>query len=156
MSARTEALASEFESLSNDAIAFVRSCPDATWKAVCPDDARTVGVVAHHVATGDVPISQLVLAVAKGQPVPPITMEMIDQANAQHAAQHANVTKEETVAALQENAKAAAALVRGLSDEELDRSATVVGNQWTAEDVINNILINHVRHHLNTMQQAQG
>jgi hypothetical protein len=57
---------------------------------------------------------------------------------------------------LQENAKTAAALVRGLNDEELARSATVVGNQWTTEDVINNILINHVRHHLSLMQQAEG
>jgi hypothetical protein len=156
MSARSEALAAEFEAASNDAVAFVRSCSDAKWKAVCPDDDRTVGVVAHHMATGDVPISQLVETVAKGRAMPNLTIEMINQGNAQHAAQFANVTKDETITALQENAKAAAALVRGLNDEELSRSASVLGNQWTAEDVINIVLINHIRGHLNSIQQAPG
>jgi DinB family protein len=156
MSARTEDLAMQFEAASNDAIAFVRSCPDSKWRAAVPNDGRSVGVLAHHLGTGDIPISQLVEVVAKGQPMPPLTREMIDQGNAQHAAQFANVSKDEALAALENNGKQAAALVRGLNDEQLDRTANVLGNQWTAEQVIQNILIGHIRAHLAEMQQTPG
>jgi DinB superfamily len=156
MSARSEALATEFEAATNDAVAVVRGCSDAKWHAAVPDDGRTVGVLAHHMATGDVPISQLVGGVAKGLQLPPITREMIDQGNAQHAAQYANVTKEQALAALQENGVTAAQMVRGLTDEELDRSASVIGNEMTAEQIIQNILIGHIRGHTADIQKAAG
>jgi hypothetical protein len=81
-------------------------------------------------------------------------MEMIDQGNAQHAQQFANVTKEETLAALQQNAPGAVAMVRGLSDEQLDRSAEFVGRRWTTEEAIQTILIGHIAGHTESIRAA--
>src|ERR1700730_13948323 len=103
MPTHAETLAAQFEAATNDAIQEVRNCSDAKWRLAMPNDGRTVGVVAHHMATGDLPILGLVQAIASGQPMPPITPEIINQGNAQHAQQFANVTKAETIQLLQQN-----------------------------------------------------
>jgi uncharacterized damage-inducible protein DinB len=154
MATRAENLAAQFEAVNQEAIQAVQACSDETWRKPIPDDGRTVGVLAHHMAMGDVPIAELVETIANEKPMPPLTMEMIDQGNAQHAQQFANVTKEETLAALQQNAPGAVAMVRGLSDEQLDRSAEFVGRRWTTEEAIQTILIGHIAGHTESIRAA--
>jgi len=154
MTTRSERLAAQLEAATQDAIQAVQTCSDSVWHAATPNDGRTVGVVAHHCATGDLPIGELVDVIAKSKPMPPLTPEMIDQGNAQHAVEFANVTKADTVAALQQNGIAAAAMVRALNDEQLDRSAQLFGEQWTAERAIQQILIGHITGHLESIRAA--
>jgi hypothetical protein len=52
-------------------------------------------------------------------------MAKIDEMNAMHAKEHAGCTRAETVALLQKNATAAAAVLRGLSDAPLAKSGIV-------------------------------
>src|SRR5262249_9059140 len=124
---------------------------DAAWSAPCPNDGRSIGVVAHHVASSYPTISGLVAAVATGQPLPPITEEMIHQGNAAHAQQVAACTQAETVALLRGNAQAASALVRGLSDEQLANTAPLFGQQVSARQIAENILVGHPKGHLAAM-----
>jgi hypothetical protein len=147
MPTRVEDLAAQFEATTQNAVDVVQSCSDAKWHTPVPDDGRTVGVVAHHMATGDVPIGSLVQAIASGTAVPPVTPEMINQGNAIHAQQFANVTKDEAIAALQQNGVNAAAMLRALTDAQLDRSADFLGTSWTAERAIQQILIGHIAGH---------
>src|SRR5438876_1236405 len=125
MPTRVETLAAQFEAATNEAIQEVQNCSDAKWRLATPNDGRTVGVLAHHIATGDVPIFGLVDAIANGQAMPPITPEMIDQGNALHAQQFANVTKAETVQLLKQNSSTALSALRSLSDEQLDKSGEI-------------------------------
>ena len=55
-------------------------------------------------------------------------------------------------------AAAAAAAVRGLSDAELDRSATVLEGMpaMTAQQIVENILINHIDDHLGSIRKSLG
>jgi hypothetical protein len=156
VSERAEALATQFEQANNELISSVESMSDSHWKAMCSAEQWPVGVTAHHVAGGHGPISGFVQAAAAGGPMPPITMEMIDQGNAQHAKDSANCTKAETAALLRQGGQAAVAMVRGLSDDQLDKAASVVGNQMTTEGIIRNILIGHVQQHTASIKQAAG
>ena len=76
----------------------------------------------------------------------PFTQAMLDEGNAKHATEFANCTKDETLAIHKKGAAAAAAAVRGLSDAELDRSATVLSGMpaMTAQQIVEGILINHI------------
>jgi hypothetical protein len=84
-------------------------------------------------------------------------MDAIHQMNAEHAKQYAGCTKEETLALLRKNAAAAASAVRGLSDEQLDRSAPMLGGPaMTAQQAIERILIGHVQEHHGSIKSTVG
>jgi hypothetical protein len=155
MSARAEALAAQFEALNEKFIDAVDSMSEAQWQARCESEGWTAGVTAHHAAGAYGPVSGLVQSIATGQPLPPLTPEMIDQRNARHAEQSARCTREETVELLRSGGASGAAIVRSLSDEQLGRSAVVFGTTITAEQAIQNILIGHPQGHLASIEQAR-
>ena len=157
MGQRATTLADRFEQANQEMIATVDRCSDAQWRVTTSGEQWSVAVVAHHVAEAHKYIAGLVHQIAAGQPLPPMTMDMIHQGNAEHAKQHADTTKAETLGLLRGNAAAAAAAVRGLSDEQLDRAAPLLGGQpMSAQQVIENILIGHVKGHLGSIQTATG
>jgi len=155
MSERAAALAAEFERVNNELIATVEGLSDAQWRTTCAAEGWPVGVTAHHVAVSHGPVAGLAMLIANGQPLPGITPAQIDAGNAQHAREHANCTRAETVALLRNEGARAAGLVRGLSDEQLDRTAPFFGGApWSAADVVQRILIGHPQSHLASIQQA--
>ena len=85
-------------------------------------------------------------------------MAMLDEMNAKHAIEHANCTKAETLALHTKGAAAAAALVRGLSDAQLDNSGTVLTGMppMSAQQIIEGILINHINEHLDRIRATVG
>ena len=157
MGARAEQLASQFDQSCREFNAVVEKLSDVEWKKKTAAEEWSVGVVAHHVAGGCEGIAGLVQAVAKGQPLPGLTMDAIHQMNATHAKEHANVTKAATLSLFTTNAAKASSMVRGLSDAELDRSATLLGDRaMTAAQVIEGILINHINEHLGNIRATIG
>lgn len=87
-----------------------------------------------------------------------MNMEMFHQINAKHAADHAAVSKADVLAALQGGGAKAAGMVGGFSDEQLDRSAHVAafGAAMSAQQVVENILIWHISHHLDSIKTTVG
>jgi hypothetical protein len=156
MSERAQTLAHQLEQANNALIATIEGLSDAQWHAKTPDDGRSVGVVAHHVAVSHKAVAGLAGAIAHGQAVPPITMEMIHEGNAKHAAQHANVTKAETLALLRQNGAAAVSAVRGFGDAELDRTASFPIGTMTVAQVVERILTGHAQGHHGTIKKAVG
>jgi uncharacterized damage-inducible protein DinB len=154
MSERTEALATQFERANDALISRIESLTDAQWKAICADEGWTVGVTAHHVAQGHGVITGMAQAIAAGQTLPPMTWEMLNEGNAKHAQEFAGVSKTETLALLRQSGPAAAAAVRSMSDDQLQRSASLMGNPMTAEQIVQGILIGHVTQHSASIQQA--
>ena len=98
MGARSEALAKAYEAKVDELTAAIENCSDADWKKTTAAEKWAVGVMAHHVAGSHEGISGLIKAMASGQQMPAITMAMIDEGNAKHAKDFANVTKAETLA----------------------------------------------------------
>ncbi|HUG36772.1 MAG TPA: DinB family protein [Candidatus Limnocylindrales bacterium] len=156
MGARAEQLATKFEQSCRDLTTAVEGLSDTDWKKVTAAEKWPVAVVAHHVAGGHAGISGLIERVAKSQPMPGLTMDMIHAGNAKHAQEFANVSKADTLALHKEDSGKAATMVRGLSDAELDRSAEVLGRSMTAAQAIESILINHVHEHLGSIEAATG
>ncbi len=157
VSERTEALAQRFEKANSGFIEMVQGCSDEQWLTKCPGENRSVAVVASHVAGAYRAIVGWVQTIASAQQLPPLTIEIIDQLNAQHAERHPNPTKEEVVTALQRNGEAAAAMVRGLTDEQLDRkgAAPLFGSEpVSAQQLIEYNLIGHMRGHQRDIQAA--
>ena len=153
---RAEDLVKRFEQTNQDLIKTVEGCSDAQWRAQCAGEKWPVGVAAHHVAGGHEQIAGLALAIATGQPLPPITEEMMNQGNADHAKQFANCSKAETLDLLRSGGAKAASIIRGLSDAQLDRTGDFpaagpdpVSAQWAAE-----ITITHAQEHLTSIRAA--
>ena len=154
MSERARNLAQQLEQANHELVTTIEGLSDAQWRAATPDDGRSVGVVAHHVAASHKTVAGLVSAIAHGQAVPHITMDMIHAGNAEHAKQFAHCTKAETLALLRQNGAAAVATVRALGDAELDRSVTLPMGPMTAAQVVERILIGHAQGHHASIRQA--
>jgi uncharacterized damage-inducible protein DinB len=154
MSQRAEALAKQFEQANNEFATAIEHCPETAWASKCQPEGWPVGVTAHHVAEGTAAISGLVQMAAAGQALPPLTPEQLDQGNAEHAQKFANVTKQECLDLSRRNGESAAAMVRRLSDEQLDRTGTLFGGSMSSQQMIENILIGHVQGHLQSIRGA--
>jgi hypothetical protein len=77
--------------------------------------------------------------------------------NAKHAQEHDTVTREAAIDLLRHNSAAAAATIRALSDEELDRAATVSLNAdapLTCQFFLEDHAIRHSYHHLVRIRAA--
>ena len=156
---RAAALAEQFEGANNALIATIEGCTDEQFRKVCDGENWSVAVAAHHIAMTHTALAQLVQMLANGQGLPPITMEMIHAGNAKHAEEFASVSRDEVLTALRINGAAAAGVVRGLSDEQLDRSAPMElagGALWSAADIIQRIMIEHPLDHGKSIKATIG
>ncbi len=158
MGARADALAKRFEEATKAVTDVITRLSDADWKKLTAGEKWSVGVVAHHIAQGHAGISNIVKTVAGGKSGPSMTMAQLDQMNAQHAKEHATCTKAETLELHRKNAATAAAIVRGLSDAELDRTGGVLIGlpPMSTQQVVEQVLIKHVNDHLGSIRAALG
>jgi hypothetical protein len=103
MGSKSEALAKQFEAKARDAM-----------------------TTAHHLATALGPISRMIPAVAVGQSPTGFDLARLDAMNAQHARDHADCTKAETIELHRKGVAMAAEAIRGLSDEQLAKGAPLM------------------------------
>ena len=158
MSQRTKELVARFTGFNNEFIAFVDNCSDEDWRKVCSGEGWTVGVVAHHVAAGHFGAIDFVRMIVAGEAIPEITMEAIDQMNAQHAKEHANCTREEVLALLRKNGSAFAGYLEGLSEADLGRTGyfAAIGGDVSAQQLIEMVILQSGGEHLNSMKAVTG
>ena len=158
MGARAEELAKKFEAKASDATKVFERLSDADWKKVTAAEKWSVGVTAHHIAVSHETIVGLIRALADGKGGPNIPMDAIHGMNAKHAQEHAGCAKAETLALHRKNAAAAAAVVRGLSDEQLDRSGAVIAGlpPMSAGQLAGGLLCGHVDEHLGSIKATVG
>ena len=150
MKERTKALADRLEQGARALADFAGSLTDEEWNTPIPHDGRTVGVVVHHVASVYPVEIDLAQTVAGGAPVIGVTSDVIDEMNAGHARQNRDVTKQEALSLLQRNSAAAAAAIRNLTDDDLDRAASVSlysDAPLTCQFVLEDHAVRHSYHH---------
>jgi hypothetical protein len=157
-SQRAQALADRLEQGARALAAFASGLTDVEWGTrVSATDARTVGIVVHHVGSVYPVEIQLAQAVAAGTPVTGMTMDDVHAMNAAHANENPAVTQAAALELLARNSAAAAAAIRALSDEELDRAVPVSlygGAPLTCQFVLEDHAVRHSYHHLARLQQA--
>jgi quercetin dioxygenase-like cupin family protein/uncharacterized damage-inducible protein DinB len=157
-SERARALAWRFAQANDALIATIERCTPEQWRATCADTGWTVGVQAHHIAVGELPIAAMIRAVAAGEPPPPMPPGMLDAINARHAAEFANVTKEEAVALLRENGARAAETYRTLTDAQLARTTAPTAGEHPASvaQLIEYLAIGEIERHGAALRAAIG
>jgi Mycothiol maleylpyruvate isomerase N-terminal domain len=158
MGARSETLARQFEAKAREAAAVLEKLSDADWKKVTEAEGWTVGVTAHHLAGALEPVAGIVAAIVSGQSPGNFTTKMLDEMNAWHAKEHANCTKAETIALLEGGAATAAAVVRGLSDDQMAKSAIVFTDAppMSVEQLVTSGLITHIDEHFGSIRKTVG
>jgi hypothetical protein len=160
MSRRAELLADRIEEGAAALAAFVEGLSETEWRApVSASDARSIGVVVHHVASVYPAEIDLARTIASGKAVTDVTWEVIAEMNARHAREQAEVTKAVALELLRRNSREAAAAVRAFTDEELDQAAPFslsFGAPVTAQFVIEDHALRHSWHHLARIRTALG
>ena len=157
MSQRTEALARRLEQGASALAELAASLTDTQWQARIPRDGRKVGVVVHHVASMYPLEIQLAQVLAAGNPVEGVTWDAVAELNAKHARENDAVTRDAALALLKQNSAAAAAAIRQLRDEELDRAAALSLNAaapLTCQFMLEDHAVRHSWHHLAKIKQA--
>jgi len=158
MSAKSEALAREFEAKVQAALATLERLGDADWSKVTEAEQWSVGVTAHHFAGVLEPITDLVRAVSAARSPGTLRSDMVDRINAQHAQEHARCTKAETVELLRRGAAVAAGVIRGLSPEQLGQKGSVLADAppMSAEELIRAALLAHIDQHFGSIRKTVG
>jgi hypothetical protein len=154
---RSEAIAARLEAGAAALAAFAARLSEAEWQTRLPKDGRKVGVVVHHVASM-FPI-EIVLArlLASGRSITGVTWDVVATINRDHASNNDDVTKDAALALLEANSGAAAAAIRALTDEDLDRVGTVSLNSdapLTCQFFLEDHAVRHSYHHLAGIRAA--
>jgi len=141
---------------------FARRLSDDEWNTPVVEGGkpgRTAGVLVHHVATVYPIEIDLARAVASRTAVSEVTWDVVNELNAKHAAEHGNVSKQQTLELLRKNSQEAAAAVRTFSDADLDSAAPFslsYGAPVTAQFVLEDHAVRHSWHHLARIRSAVG
>ena len=156
MSKRSNALAERLEQGASSLATLATKLTDAEWQSRVPD-GRKIGVVVHHVASMYPLEIQLAQALAGGKAIEGVTWDDVHALNAKHANENDAVTKEQALELLRRNSAAAAAAIRALADEELDRAAPVSLNfdaPLTCQFFLEDHAVRHSYHHLARIRGA--
>ena len=154
---RANALAERLEHGARALEALAIGLSDEQWETRIPKDGRKIGVVVHHVATMYPLEIQLAQLLAAGQAITDVSGDVVDRLNAAHASANDAVTKDEAVDLLRRNSATAAAAIRALSDEELERAAAVSLNAdapLTCQFFLEDHAVRHSYHHLARIRAA--
>lgn len=154
MAGRSAVLAERFEQAVAEFERVVAGLSEAQWRTFCPEEGRTVDVLARHVATG-IPFEMDVFReIAAGWQPGTIARAGLAEMNAADAAAWADCDREETLG-LPRDYAAAAAEVRAWDDAQFARSGIYVadiGEPWTVEQWVERILIGHIHGHLRSIR----
>jgi hypothetical protein len=157
MNNRANALANRLEEGARALDSFASKLTDAQWTTRVPKDGRKIGVTVHHVASVYPLEIQLAQTIAGGKPITGVTGEGVNTMNAGHAKENDAVTKQAALDLLRRNSAAAAAAIRALSDDELDR-ATLVSlysdAPVTCQFLLEDHAVRHSYHHLARLRAA--
>ena len=159
MSDRANDLADRFEKANADLVAMLERLSDDQWQNTLDGEGWPVGVGACHIAEHYSNLAQLVDIAANGKPIPdwaPKTLGDLDKLNAEIAARNAGCSREQALDMLRTNAARTTEQLRALSDAQLDRKIVLpaVGNEFSAEQITQMMLIGHIAMHAPSIQKA--
>jgi hypothetical protein len=157
---RSERLADQFEAAHENFIKVVDSLTNDQWRMRGKntpgmrindeDEARPLGVIAHHVAVNQKVIMGRIQAVLHDAPTPPANFKEI---NARHANEYADTTKAEVVGLLRDSGRQIAQDLRTIPDEKLDMARELPsGGSMTVQQRIERVLIGHIQGHQGSIE----
>jgi hypothetical protein len=159
MGKRSEDLAATFEQAVEELAKAIEAYPDARWQSSRGPEGWNVASTAQHISGQFTLEMEYISAAAEGRPLPGYSWDDINNRNDDRAAKNTSVTKADVIRELRDGAKSAAAYIRNLSDEQLDRTGKLAlagGADVSTEQLIRGgVLIEHVTGHLQSIRAAQ-
>ena len=156
---RSGRLADEFEAALESFIRVVESMTNEQWRMRGKntpgqrindeDEARPLGVIAHHVAVNQDVIMDRIQLVLHDQPTPSVDFK---QVNAKHANEYADTTKAQVLALLRSSGEQIAKDLRAIPDEKLDKARELPSGKMTVEQRIERVLIGHIQGHQGSIE----
>jgi hypothetical protein len=156
---RSGRLADEFEAALESFIRVVESMTSDQWRMRGKntpgqrindeDEARPLGVIAHHVAVNQDVIMDRIQLVLHDQPTPPVDFK---QVNAKHANEYADTTKAQVLALLRSSGEQIAKDLRAIPDDKLDKARELPSGKMTVEQRIERVLIGHIQGHQGSIE----
>ena len=158
MSAKGRDLVDRLENLQANAEQTLSSCTSEQWRMLTKAEGWTVAATAHHLAIVQRAFVGMVERFAAGETyTPSVDMNRVHETNADHAGEYAVADQDETFQILQSSGTRMAALFRGFSADDLVRRAgTFGGNDLTVAQVLDYVVIGHLREHLASVQDTIG
>jgi hypothetical protein len=157
---RSAQLAEQFEAAHDEFIGLIESLDDEQWHRAGKnfprriddeDEGRSLGVIAHHVATNGDWIMQRIQTMLAGGPLSPVNMRVI---NSEHAREHADVTKDEVLRLLRASKSRIAEAVRAIPDNQLDIQRDTPAGPMSAAQRVEKVLIGHMQQHQGSIEAA--
>ena len=154
MNSRAQALSRKIEAFNRDMIDCVRNCSDADWQKICKAEDWTVGVVARHVGDGHYRVVDLTRMIINGDPLPEWTVEDVVQMGNAHARKHADCTREEVLAILEQNCRSLVEYLATLTEDDLDRKGQIalIGGEVSAQQILEMLILHSGGEHLESMR----
>ncbi len=158
MSTRSNALADRFDQTVDEFTRAIESASDAQWAASGGPEGWTVAAIAQHVA-GQFPLErEFIDEAAQGGAGLGYTWDDINGKNDARAAANMHCSKADVLALLRDGAGSMSAYIRGLNDEQLDRTAPLKlagGAAVSTQQLIEGgVLIEHITGHLESLRAA--
>jgi len=149
---RSERLADQFEETLENFVGVVDAMTADQWRMRGKntpgqrindeDEARPLGVIAHHVAVNLKVIMGRIQMVLHDEPTPPADFTQI---NKRHANEFADTTKAEVLRLLRDSGSQIAKDLRAIPDEKLDMARELPSGKMTVHDRIERVLIGHIK-----------
>ena len=156
---RSESLADQFETSLENFIGVVESLTDEQWRMRGrntpgmrindEDEARPLGVIAHHVAVNLNVIMGRIQSAIHDQATAPIDFK---QTNARHANEYADTTKATVLVLLRASGSQIAKDLRSIPNEKLDMAKELPSGTMTVQQRIERVLIGHIQGHQGSIE----
>jgi hypothetical protein len=156
---RSERLAEQFEAAHENFLRVVEALTNDQWRLRGrntpgmrindEDEARPLGVIAHHVAVNEKVIMGRIQTVLHDAPTPPVDFKEI---NARHAFEYADTTKADVLSLLRDSGLQIAKDLRTIPDEMLDKVRELPSGKMTVQERIERVLIGHVQGHQGSIE----
>jgi hypothetical protein len=152
----TEA-ATELRSANDEVLSLVEGCSEDDWRQIVPGEGWPVAVVMHHVASGHGLVAEWIESARRGDDITTSAAE-IDAANARHAEEFAEVSREATAELLRANGAALDSLIAGLTEDEMANEVgfAPAGGALFSTEQLCGAAAGHVRSHLGHVKEVLG
>lgn len=157
MNQEIQRLTARFEEANRQVIAEIERCSDEQLRARCPAERCTVVALACHVGDIHALGAGWIRSVLAGEPLPQITMDVVDKLNEEQFALNAGRTRGEALERLRHHGVEAAVVLRGLTDADLTREAPFIlfgGRAVSVRQLIDIVLIGDPESHLPSIRAA--
>lgn len=157
---RSARYAAEFEAAQDEFIRLVESLSPEQWRRPGrnypsrlndEDEDRTVGVIAHHVAVSGPTIIERIQLMVAGRALPPADFRAL---NARHAAEQADVSKDDVLRLLKDTRGQIGAAVRAIPDDQLDQVRETPAGPMSVAQRLERVLVGHIKAHQGSIEAA--